>query len=638
MQPVSTCHEPHPEHSPEVHHEPQPEHSPATYQEHQSPTRQKLKPAHQLTKFKETTYQPPGCSKPSCQMPLLKQSRNCSDLADLACLNPQLISNHNLCKNKKIGIAHIVRSRKCSDKNIILSESDSDESFEYSDDNDDSDENDTTYQPDKDSDSEDDDDKSSVIVEYLSDISVVPDSDPEENSDTIDICPTSSKLSDFNKVDDIVSDEEPEVFEKDDDLIEKVHEILNKDIYVSKIVKSKTTKLGKAKKSERVYNSTSVCPFCRTSQTNFSHHLFSKKHSNEIDVQNIKEIEKNTAEKKRLIEILRLKGNHLNNLTVKKNKRGQIRLLRRKELKENEECFDLDDYGPCPCCFGWILKKNLKRHNTNCAAKDVDFQSDSLTYLVVQSDILAGRVSTKASKMLVNEVYTTMINDETSQVAKADELIVNLGNQWIKRNVGNKIMRRYYTSSVMRLAAKLLIQLRLASGENLDMTTFVSPKYFDNFVVAALKCSKQDCDDEEDLKSPSNCIKLGYDIKRLASAKYALGIANEDQIRKKEGKEFLTLMNIRWHTEVTRLAREVLVEKSMNKTRALPLPADVKDLSEYMKQTLKEFNVAINNNKNFRHGATVALARLTIYNRRRSHEVQAMRFVLKVNFHMVVSD
>lgn len=54
--------------------------------------------------------------------------------------------------------------------------------------------------------------------------------------------------------------------------------------------------------------------------------------------------------------------------------------------------------------------------------------------------------------------------------------------------------------------------------------------------MAALKCSKQDAEDEEDLHSPSNSIKLGYDIKRLASA---LGFASENpEMKKKKGRNF----------------------------------------------------------------------------------------------------
>lgn len=86
----------------------------------------------------------------------------------------------------------------------------------------------------------------------------------------------------------------PETDESDEDSLEKVSHISNQTIYLAKIVKSKTTKLGKAKKSDQVYNSTSICPFCRHAQTNFSHHLFSKKHEDEEEVKKIKAMKENS--------------------------------------------------------------------------------------------------------------------------------------------------------------------------------------------------------------------------------------------------------------------------------------------------------------------------------------------------------
>ena len=57
--------------------------------------------------------------------------------------------------------------------------------------------------------------------------------------------------------------------------------------------------------------------------------------------------------------------------------------------------------------------------------------------------------------MLTKEVFPIMQLDNVTKVAKGDSLIINLGNQWMMRNRGNEINRKYYTSSVMRLNAKL---------------------------------------------------------------------------------------------------------------------------------------------------------------------------------------
>ena len=78
------------------------------------------------------------------------------------------------------------------------------------------------------------------------------------------------------------------------------------------------------------------------------------------------------------------------------------------------------------------------------------------------------------------------------------------------RSIGNRLMRKYYTSTVMRLVAHLKINLnQLATPEEgTDLEHYIQPKYFDEIIKAALLGAKQESNDEEDLRSPSNAIKL----------------------------------------------------------------------------------------------------------------------------------
>ena len=64
-------------------------------------------------------------------------------------------------------------------------------------------------------------------------------------------------------------------------------------------------------------------------------------------------------------------------------------------------------------------------------------------------------MDSKASQLLLKEVYPIMKADKVGICAQSDDIIVTLRNEWMIRNVGNKINRKYYTSQVMRLAARL---------------------------------------------------------------------------------------------------------------------------------------------------------------------------------------
>ena len=100
----------------------------------------------------------------------------------------------------------------------------------------------------------------------------------------------------------------------------------------------------------------------------------------------------------------------------------------------------------------------------------------------------------------------------------------------------------------MRLAAKFKLEMNKVSKEKLNLGDYLQTKHFEAVVLAALRCSKQNILDEEDLSTPSNAIKLGYDIKRMASAKLGKALVDNDESRRKEA-DVLKLMEMEWGFE-----------------------------------------------------------------------------------------
>ena len=102
----------------------------------------------------------------------------------------------------------------------------------------------------------------------------------------------------------------------------------------------------------------------------------------------------------------------------------------------------------------WVCLKGIKYHYKECAK-----QPSKKKDLIVQSQVLAGHIKQKPSNLMVKEVLSIMTNDETSQVAQKDQLIMALGESWVRRNMGNVEKHKYYASLRMRLCARLLINL-----------------------------------------------------------------------------------------------------------------------------------------------------------------------------------
>lgn len=66
------------------------------------------------------------------------------------------------------------------------------------------------------------------------------------------------------------------------------------------------------------------------------------------------------------------------------------------------------------------------------------------------------------------------------------------------------------------------------------------------------------------------------DLKRLVNTKLSLAIRSSDEAQQKEARNFLTLLDIEWSDQVTKLARVILDVKHFNKPVELPQPKDIK--------------------------------------------------------------
>ena len=292
-------------------------------------------------------------------------------------------------------------------------------------------------------------------------------------------------------------------------------------------------------------------------------------------------------------DMLRNKGDNKQNSIVLEDKCGELILGRRQQ-----ESLDTDDYGPCPCCFQWMkLDATMYKHQTICPAKLLKGNDKmeavmSKNILHMKSLYIAGRVSTIDSRKLIEEVLPIMTRDNITEVAQTDPIIVYLGNVWLAKNVGNILKRKYYTSSRMREAARLLINGReLIGNENLSMTDFLKPVHFDTVARAALTTASPGFDDEDDLASPSTAIRLGYDIKRMVNAIWAKAIKESNENTAKQCKQYIKLFEVEWHTKVKKLAMVTLQIRQFNKERVLPEPNDVMKIQNYVKAGLEKLDL-----------------------------------------------
>ena len=240
--------------------------------------------------------------------------------------------------------------------------------------------------------------------------------------------------------------------------------------------------------------------------------------------------------------------------------------------------------------------------------------------LSVRSQILAGHLSTDAiSSHMMEEVIPSMKNDKTGKLAKKDKLIMALGESWLVRNKGNQEKRKNYASQHIRLASRLLQYVSPDGKQNL--WEVLIPKNFDKIVDAALKCACPS-QDIEFLESPSNAIKLKYDILRLAQMKLSTQLKNG--VCAKESKALIQLININWSQQVTTHARTELQRRKLSEKKEYPSPKDIALLTTHLRCSLETAKCEENN---FHRLIELLLVRLMTFNKRRSGEIEVIKYV-----------
>ena len=159
-----------------------------------------------------------------------------------------------------------------------------------------------------------------------------------------------------------------------------------------------------------------------------------------------------------------------------------------------------------------------------------------------------------------------------------------------------------------------------AHTEGKPLWDFIVPQHFDDVVFAALQCALPYMDDTEELASPTNAIRLKYDIIQLVDCKWALIQTTGRGNPSKDANAcdvFHRLLKIKWGEHVTKLARTVLLNRSFSKEPQIPSPKDMKKLTCYVVKQLLELKLT-KTSKTFRRAVQLSQSRLLIFNKRRS--------------------
>ncbi|XP_061190500.1 uncharacterized protein LOC133198421 [Saccostrea echinata] len=182
-------------------------------------------------------------------------------------------------------------------------------------------------------------------------------SNPHQSHELVGEVITENNNIDVSECDDADErgEEEEEVMGDDDFPSEEtiVRAEDNPKIYIKKILKSTDSSNSNqpTKKLDRVYNQKHCCFICRKMVLHLPDHLW-RCHKSHLAVK-----EALSSNQKGRFDQIRAKGDHLHNIKVVKEGKGELILSRRRES------FNSQEFGPCPECLEWMHLKSIDKHN-----------------------------------------------------------------------------------------------------------------------------------------------------------------------------------------------------------------------------------------------------------------------------------
>jgi len=330
-------------------------------------------------------------------------------------------------------------------------------------------------------------------------------------------------------------------------------------------------------------------------------------HCHEEKVKELMSFSKKSKEKKKLLAQLRNEGNFRHNINVLKKKKGEIIVVRRpSSMKTSHE-----DYLPCLTCLGFFYKADLYRHECGSTTESESSSIRSsrqvlLSLIIEQSDDM--------SRILAN-----MKNEEMSQQIRGDGLLLQYGENLAHKysmldNLDNFIRQQ------LREMAVLHKQLK-ETHPDAEFSMFFKPEHFDN-VISSVHCLTGK---GKNITTPSRALKIGQGLKKCCQILLGQSLRERDPALKQNVQEFLTLLNNEWSEKVSSHALRTIHTKKFNKPTDIPLTEDlvqlVKKIQEEMLTLTKQDEL---DPTNFRRLSELTLARIILFNKRRTGEASRM--------------
>lgn len=375
----------------------------------------------------------------------------------------------------------------------------------------------------------------------------------------------------------------------------------------------------------RIRDKTHCCFYCHKQLKQLAKH-FENQHSNELEVAKILAMPKNCKTRRDGFGLLLRVGDYYHNCEVLLKKQGELILVRRPNVDEMR-LVNYSDYGPCPDCLGFMLKKHLWHHiKYGCRAKKQEEKSMRRNPMSESVALLAHTFGENLSVDFTSNILTKLKKDKITLVCQQDLLILKFGAMQYEKyhNTQCEVIRQS-----MRQLSRLVLELRHLDSNKKWLSEWLLPEHFD-IVVAAVKRVSYFSENRvrrPKFDVPSLALKLGYNIKKCICINKGICLRKGDIAGYEKLNAFLSIMELEWNIKISSNALATLYDRKINAVELLPLTEDLIMLNRYLNNELIKAKSLLKyacEYKSWYYLATATLCKIILFNKRRSGEASKM--------------
>ncbi|KAK4887496.1 hypothetical protein RN001_003767 [Aquatica leii] len=207
-------------------------------------------------------------------------------------------------------------------------------------------------------------------------------------------------------------------------VIEREEENLTTGESMSDVNSGITFSISENVNGKRIRNKRNWCPYCLNAFQNMARH-FEQRHENEIDVAKVLAMKKRSKERKETFSYIIRAGNFSHNCEVLSCKKGELVLVRRPAETE-AATYTFAEFGPCPNCLGFMVKKQLYHHIRTCQHKPKDIFIGK-NIVSESNEIMHGIMKADLPPSYTHHILSKIRDDKIGKCCVNDSLIIKFG-------------------------------------------------------------------------------------------------------------------------------------------------------------------------------------------------------------------